>query len=694
MSIESRTGAHYGRAFMTVRFVPLAVVTLASTAACAGPTKVASPGNVLQVTFELADGKPAYSVTRGDTPVIEPSLLGLRLAGDVSFEGDFAIASAKKRTVDETWTQVWGEQKEIRNHFNELDIVLKDVSGKPRLLGITFRVFDDGVGFRYHFPSQPGLDRVEIRDELTQFSFPDDHRTWWIPAYEHNRYEYHYTDSPLSQARRIHTPVTMETRDGLYVSIHEAALTDFASMALIRKVGNVLTADLVPWSDGIRVRGPADMSFPWRTIQITDTPGGLIDSYLILNLNEPNKLEDVSWIKPGKYVGIWWEMHLGVSTWGSGSKHGATTENTRRYIDFAAQHGFDGVLVEGWNVGWDGDWMANADKYSFTTPYPDYDLYGLAEYARNKGVRLIGHHETAIGIDNYERQINDAYALCQKLGIRTVKSGYVGHGRSIKRKDEKGNTHLEWHHGQYMVRHYRKAVETAARYQVMLDVHEPIKDTGIRRTYPNMMTREGACGQEFNAWGGPNHNPPDHTTIIPFTRMLAGPMDFTPGIFDLLFEEARPDDRVRTTLAKQLALYVVLYSPLHMAADLPQNYEAKPKPFQFIKDVPVDWEETEVLDSKIGDYVTIVRKDRNSEDWYLGSITDENARTLTVALKFLNPGRRYRAQIYADGEGAHWQDNPYPMSIREKTVTAASQMEIKLAAGGGMAVRFTPMTKQ
>ncbi len=528
---------------------------------------------------------------------------------------------------------------------------------------------------------------------MTQFALTGDHRAWWIPAFQHNRYEYRYTDSPLSQTTKVHTPVTFETKDGLYLSIHEAALTDFASMALWRKQGNTFEADLVPWSDGVKVRGATPMTTPWRTIQIAETPGGLIDNYLILNLNEANKLSDVSWIKPGKYVGIWWAMHLGVSTWGSGPKHGATTENAKRYLDFAAKHGFDGVLVEGWNIGWDGDWVANGDKFSFTTPYPDYDLTYLADYARKRAVRLIGHHETSGAVEDYEGQMEDAFAMCQRLGIRTVKTGYVAFGQEIKRTSESGQEQGEWHHGQYMVRHYRKAVEAAARHQVTLIVHEPIKDTGIRRTYPNMMTREGACGQEYNAWGGQGHNLPDHTTILPFTRLLAGPMDFTPGIFDLLFEEARPDERVSTTLAKQLALYVVLYSPLHMAADLPQNYEAKPEPFQFIKDVPTDWEETEVLHARIGDYVTIARKDRHSDDWYLGSITDENGRMLEANLSFLDSNRQYVAEIYRDGHDADWETNPYPMTIEKKLVTSATKLPLRLAPGGGTAIRLRPATE-
>ncbi len=656
--------------------------------AASATVAVESPDKTIEVVFELRDGVPTYSVSRLGKPVVSSSTLGFRLRRGPALDSDFELAASTETSTDQTWTQPWGEQRLIRDHHNQLHIELVDKSGSSRRLEITFRVFNDGVGFRYHIPEQPGLDKVEIDDEVTEFALTGDHRAWWIPAYEPNRYEYRYTDSPLSKTFKVHTPITFETANRTYLSIHEAALTDFASMTLYRTQGTTYQADLVPWSDGVRVRGTAPMTSPWRMIQIADSPGGLIESNLILNLNEPCQLEDVSWIKPGKYVGIWWEMHLGKATWGSGPKHGATTENTRKYIDFAAKHGFDGVLVEGWNIGWDGDWIANGDKFRFAKPYPDYDLAGLADYARGRGVRLIGHHETAGGIENYERQLDEAFALCQKLGIRAVKSGYVAHGRNIKRTDENGKVHLEWHHGQYMVRHYRKVIETAARHHVMLNVHEPIKATGIRRTFPNMMTREGACGQEFNAWGGDLRNHPDHTTILPFTRLLGGPMDFTPGIFDLLFEGYQGNNRVSTTLAKQLALYVVLYSPLHMAADLPENYEARPEPFQFIKDVPTDWETTEVLNACIGDYVTIARKDRNSDDWYVGSITDEHAREHEVELSFLDPGRAYVAEIYRDADDADWDTNPYAITIESNPVTATTTLPLELAPGGGTAVRI------
>lgn len=658
--------------------------------ALAAPTtlEVTSPNEAIKVVFTVEDGTATYSVARHGEPILTPSRLGFRLRQGPVLDGGFALASSATRSVDETWTQPWGEEKQIRAHYNELAVELKEAEGTPRRLDVIFRVFDDGVGFRYRIPQQPGLENIEIADERTEFCMAGDYRAWWIPAFEDNRYEYHYTDSPLSATNKVQTPITFQAADDLYLSIHEAALTDFASMTLARIAGTTYQADLVPWADGIKVRGVAPLVSPWRTIQIADTPGGLIESHLILNLNEPCKLDDVSWIKPGKYVGIWWAMHLGKATWESGPRHGATTENTKRYIDFAAKHGFDGVLVEGWNVGWDGNWTANGDKFSFTKPYPDYDLAALAAYAKERGVRLIGHHETAANVENYERQLDDAFALCEKLGIRAVKTGYVAGDPGIPRTDENGNVVKEWHHGQYMVRHYRKVVEAAARYHIMLDVHEPIKPTGIRRTYPNMMTREGACGQEYNAWGGENRNPPDHTTILPFTRFLAGPMDFTPGIFDLLFKEYQGDNRVSTTLAKQLALYVVLYSPLQMAADLPENYEANLAPFQFIEDVPTDWEFTRVLNAQIGDYVTIARKDRHSDDWYIGSITDEQPRRLEIDLRFLDPQRKYIAEIYRDADDADWETNPTPVTIEQEPVTSDTHLQLRLAPGGGAAIRL------
>lgn len=679
-----------------MRTLPFVLIFFACSHIAMGQTlEVSSPNDVVGVSFFLENGAPHYRVTRFGNDVIGPSRLGFILKNEPPLSWDFRVESSATTTVDETWTQPWGEKKDIRNHYNELRLDLKESTTPSRRMTIVFRVYDEGVGFRYEIPEQARLTDFEIMDELTEFVLTGDHEAWWIPAYWWNRYEYLYRRSTVSAIDTVHTPLTMETDDGLYLSIHEAALTDYASMTLERTGDSRLEANLVPWSDGVKVRTSAPMVTPWRTIQMSDTPGGLITSYLILNLNEANRLDDVSWIKPGKYVGIWWEMHLGKSTWGSGEHHGATTENAKHYIDFAAKYGFDGVLVEGWNVGWDGDWIQNCDKFRFTEPHQDFDINEVVRYASAKGVQLIGHHETGGGVTNYERQMNDAYDYYEGLGVHIVKTGYVAHDRGIQRLDEEGQKQGEWHHGQYMVRHYRTAVEQAAKHHIMLNVHEPIKATGIRRTYPNMMTREGARGQEFNAWSGDGGNPPEHTTILPFTRFLGGPMDFTPGIVDLHFEEAnRPQNRVNTTLAKQLALYVVLYSPLHMAADLPENYEANLEPFQFIVDVPTDWQDTRVLHSRIGDYVTIVRQDRNSEDWFLGSITDEEGRMLETPLQFLDPGRKYITEIYRDGEKADWIDNPYDIQFEERVVDNGTMLTLRLAPGGGQAIRFRPATEE
>jgi len=446
-----------------------------------------------------------------------------------------------------------------------------------------------------------------------------------------------------------------------------------------------LRVDLAPYADGVKVRGRTPFTTPWRTIQIADRAGDLAPSVLGLNLNPPSVIANTDWIKPMKYVGIWWGMHINTMTWNSGPKHGATTANTKRYIDFAAANGFGGVLVEGWNIGWDGDWIQNRNAFSFTQAYPDYDIVELARYAKSKGVHLIVHNETSGGIQNYERQIDSAFSMYERLGLDAIKSGYV--------TDLTSEGHSHW--SQFMVNHYRLVIQKAAEHHIMLDAHEPIHDTGERRTYPNMMAREGARGQEYNAWGGEGGNPPEHETILFFTRMLTGPMDFTPGIFDILRTKTGParrneDSRVRTTLAKQLALYVVLYSPLQMASDLPENYEGQPA-FQFIKDVAVDWDTSRVIDGRIGDYVIVARKQKDSPQWFLGAITDEEARTFDVPLTFLDAGKSYTADIYADGPGADWLTNPTPVSITHRTVTRASRLRIALAPGGGQAIRIRPV---
>ncbi|MBN2200706.1 glycoside hydrolase family 97 protein [bacterium] len=671
-------------------WVVLFILCAAAGLSSAAPATIDSPDGSVRVAFDLEEGRPKYRIERFGRELIQRSAMGFVLKGGRPLQGPFEIGSVHTRTFDETWVQPWGEKREIRNRYNELAVSLVEKGKNGRRMDVVFRVYEDGVGFRYEIPAQNGLERFEITDETTEFALAGDPAAWWIPAYNRDQVEYEqlYRRTPVSAMDTAHTPLTLETANGLYLSIHEAALTDYAAMQLAPAGRNTLKADLTPWSDGIRVKARTPMKTPWRTIQIADDPGGLITSYLILNLNEPNALGDVSWIKPGKYAGIWWAMHLDLATWSTGPRHGATTENAKKYIDFASRNGLAGVLVEGWNRGWDGDWTVHGDRFDFTRSARDYDIREVAAYASEKGVGLIGHNETGGAVPNYERQLKEAFALYEKLGIHTVKTGYVANGPRLQRIDGKGEKAGEWHHGQYMVRHHQKVVEEAARRRIMIDVHEPVKDTGLRRTWPNLMTREGARGQEYEAWSPDGGNPPEHATILPFTRLLAGPMDYTPGIVGLRFGPERPRNRVNTTTAKQLALYVVLYSPLHMAADLPENYEKYPDALRFIRDVPVDWEDTKVLHARIGDYVTIARKDRNSGDWYLGSVTDEEGRILEAPLAFLEPGVKYTAQIYRDGKDAHWEKNPYPLTVTEEPADASGVIKMRLAPGGGQAIRF------
>ena len=669
----------------------LAVVALAAAAApLQGQVRVASPNGRNQVTVEIREGRLHYSLARDGRALILPSRLGFEFQGASPLRDGLRITDTTRQSHDEWWTQPWGEVARVHDHHNELAVSVEEMATPNRRFTLRLRAFDDGVGFRYEFPEQPGLGAFEITEELTEFALADNARAWWIPSNwpRKDRSEELYSSGPVSTLDSVQTPLTMETRDHrTYLVIHEANLVDYARMFLRgpRMEGRTLHAALAPMADGIKVRGRTPFVTPWRTIQLADRPIDLAPSVLGLNLNPPSAIARTDWIHPMKYVGIWWGMHINTMTWSSGPKHGATTANARRYIDFAAENGLGGVLVEGWNVGWDGDWIANRDAFSFTQAYPDYDLAAVAAYARQRGVRLIVHNETSGGIQNYERQMDSAFALYRSLGLDALKSGYV--------TDLTSEGHS--HYSQYMVQHYRRVIETAAKYGIMVDAHEPMHDTGERRTWPNMMTREGSRGQEYNAWSGDGGNPPEHETILFFTRLLAGPMDFTPGIFDLLIERGtgrprRPEEpRVRTTLAKQLALYVVLYSPLQMAADLPENYERQPA-FQFIRDVAVDWDTTRVLDARIGDYVAVARRERGGQTWFVGAITDEESRTLDLPLSFLTPGRRYVAEIYADGPNANWLDNPLPVAITRRTVTSATRLRLVLAPGGGQAIRIRP----
>ena len=684
----------------TIRIAALvaACAALTISAAAQTPASVTSPDGRNRVTVEIRNGGLYYSLQRDNRPVIKPSQLGFLFKGAPPLKDGLQLVSAAPGpSVDETWTQPWGEVARVRDHHNELRVSVAETGSLARRFDVVFRLFNDGLGFRYEVPAQPNLGQFEMMDELTEFYMANNARAWWIPSNSpHNdRQEQLYGSSPLTRVDSALTPFTMEMQNGLHVVIHEANLKDYASMGLKGFEDAKLKAALAPYADGVKVRGTTPFVTPWRTVQLADRAADLAPSVLGLNLNPPNVLPSTSWIKPMKYVGIWWGMHVGrlpetdssrYYTWSSGPRHGATTVHTKQYIDFAAANGFGGVLVEGWNLGWDGNWYGNADIFNFTQAYPDYDIKWLASYAQSKGVTLIGHNETSMGIPNYERQMVAAYKLYHSLGIKAIKTGYVGDNTP------QGHSHF----GQYAVQHHRRVIEEAARNEIMVDVHEPIKDTGERRTYPNMMAREGARGQEFNAWSGDGGNPPEHETILFFTRMLSGPMDFTPGIFDILIQRAtgRPrtneEPRVRTTLAKQLALYVVLYSPLEMAADLPENYVGRPE-FQFIRDVPVDWEESHVLEGKIGDYVIVARRQRGGDTWAVGGITDEEGRTFNVPLSFLTKGRQYVAEIYADGKDASWLTNPLPVAISKQNVNSATRLNMVFAPGGGQAILIRPV---
>jgi len=661
---------------------------------------VHSPNSQINVEFSLdQEGKPFYKVIHKDQPVIGNSYMGFDLKDAPSLSSNFEVLSTNKSAFNETWPMPWGEQLEVENNYNELKINLEEKSGLKRKISITYRVFNDGIGFKYDFPEQENLKEVIILDENTEFALTGDHMAYWAPG-DWDIYEHLYGTSRVSKINSIprrgnpnlgqhtyipenavNTPLTLKADSGLHLSFHEAKLLDYSDMTLkVDTVSLKLTSELVGSEiTGYKVKRATPFETPWRTILITEKATELIDSKLILNLNDPNKLGDVSWFKPTKYTGIWWEMHLSKNSWDKASgKHGATTENAKKLIDFSAENGIGAMLVEGWNTGWE-HWIGFEDRegvFDFVTPYDDYDMDEVINYGKSKGVSIVMHHETSAAPRTYEQQLDTAYALMNKYGMHVVKSGYVG------KIIPKG----EYHHGQWMVNHYNNVAIRAADYEVAVNAHEPIKATGLRRTYPNIISREGLRGQEFNAWATDGGNPPEHLPIVAFTRMLAGPIDFTPGIFDIKFEKYKPNNQVNTTLAHQLALYVVIYSPIQMVPDLPENYKNQPA-FQFIRDVGVDWKQTKVLNGEVGDFVTIAREDRNSDNWYLGAITDENSRTLEVNLDFLPEGE-FKAIFYEDGENAHWNDNPTDIAIREQTVTNADTITLKLAAGGGVAISF------
>ncbi len=638
--------------------------------------EVTSPDGALTLRLVERDGRLFYGFDANGEPILDESALGFRLQDAPALEEGLRICAANKTSYDQTWEQVWGEQHFVRNHYNELRVSVCEQAGLQRRFDVVVRVFDDGFGFRYEFPEQPDLNEFVISDELTEFHFTQDHSAWWIPTRE-PYYESIARHTPISQMDTVHTPLTLTCAEDRFLTIHEADLTDYAKMNLYPVKGTTtLRCALTPWSNGVKVYAKTPFRTPWRTMIVGKTPGDLVTSRLMLNLNEPCKIKDTSWIKPGKYVGIWWSMHLFQETWAQGPHHGATTANAKRYIDFAAENGFSGVLAEGWNVGWDGEWTKHSDQIRFAEAYPDFDIQAVTEYAAQRGVELIGHHETGANTKNYEAQLEEAFAYYRRYGVRQVKTGYVNVLMDGK----------ELHDSQYGVRHYRHVVETAARYGLCIDNHEPVMPTGIERTWPNLMTQEGVRGQEYDAWSPDGGNPPEHTTVLPFLRGLAGPMDYTFGTFNFA-NPVNPGSRVQSTIVRELAHYVVLYSPLQMASDLPENYEGQPA-LQFIRDVPTDWEQTLVPQAVIGDYCVTVRQDRHSADWYLGAVTDENPRTVEVALTFLAPGQVYTAQIYADGDDADWKTNPTSMRYEERQVSAADTLSIRMASGGGAAVRF------
>ena len=684
--------------------VALASVFAFALASCSNSEKLAvqSPSGRIVTTFQLTDnGRPTYSVSYNQKLIIKPSTLGFEFKGIPPIADNIRVDSFKTQSFSEMWEMPWGDQRWVDNTYNELRVYLSERKTPNRRFAVVFRVFNDGVGFRYEFPEQPNMDSVTILAENTEFNLTGDHTCWWQPG-DWDIYEHLYRTTPVSKIdaiknksknplaqtyipeNAVNTPVTMKTADGVYLCFHEADVSNYAGATLrVDTIQLSLTTALVGNDAGIKVKTKTPFNSPWRTIIVADKPGDIVTSKLVLNLNEPNKIGDVSWFKPMKYVGIWWEMHLGKSSWDMASgKHGATTANAKRYIDFAARNGLKGLLVEGWNTGWER-WIGFDDRegiFDFVTPYPDYNLNEVVRYAQDKGVNLIMHHETSAAPRTYEQQLDSAFRLMQSLGIHAVKTGYVG------KIIPKG----EYHQGQWMVNHYRKVIETAAKYQIAVDAHEPFKGTGEWRTYPNVIARENFRGQEFNAWSTDGGNPPEHLTILPFTAQLAGPMDYTPGIFNIKLKPYKPNNQVNSTLAYQLALYVIIYSPIQMAADLPENYEGHPT-FQFIRDVGVDWEQTVVLDAAIGDYIAIAREERNTGQWFLGAITDENGRSLNVKFDFLKPNQKYRATLYIDGPDAHWDKNPTSYQIETREVDSNSVIELNLAPGGGAAISLFPL---
>lgn len=696
-----------------------------SMSSAAMAESITSPNGQLQLNFSVnSQGEPVYELFYKGKAVIKPSKLGLELKNDPGLMNGFTLADTQTSTFDETWEPVWGEVKQIRNHYNEMAVTLGQ-KAQDRNIIIRFRLFDDGLGFRYEFPLQKNLNYFVIKEERTQFAMTGDHKAFWIPG-DYDTQEYDFTESKLSEIRGlmksaitgnasqtqfsptgVQTSLQMKTADGLYINLHEAALVDYSCMHLNLDDKNLIFESwLTPDAVGDKGYMQAPCKSPWRTVIVSDDARDILASKLTLNLNEPCAYEDVSWIKPVKYVGVWWEMIAGKSTWAytddlpsvklgetdysktkPNGRHGANNENVKRYIDFAAAHGFDQVLVEGWNEGWE-DWFGHSKDYvfDFVTPYPDFDVKMLNAYAKSKGVKLMMHHETSSSVRNYERHMDKAYRFMVDNGYNAVKSGYVGD--IIPRG--------EHHYGQWMNNHYLYAVKKAADYKICVNGHEAVRPTGLCRTYPNLIGNESARGTEYEAFGG---SKPFHTTLLPFNRLIGGPMDYTPGIFDtkLDFMGDLPHGQVQTTLAKQLALYVTLYSPLQMAADLVENYEKHMDAFQFIKDVAVDWDDSEYIEAEPGDYITVARKAKGTDNWFVGGITDENARTAGFTLDFLTPGKQYVAILYADGKDADYKENPTSYQIKKGIVTNKTKISVWEARSGGFAlslIEATPAEKK
>ena len=673
-----------------------------------------SPNGQLEATFILDNGVPTYQLVYKGKQVLKPGKMGLEHFNDKVLIQTFAVIDTKTSSFDETWQPVWGEEKEIRNHYNEMEVTLLQNDTERKMI-IRFRLFDDGLGFRYEFPEQANLTHFVVKEERTQFAMTGNHTAFWIPG-DYDTQEYDYTTSRLSEIRGlmkqaitpnvsqtpfsdtgVQTALMLKTDDGLYINLHEAALIEYSCMHLnLNDTTFVFESHLTPDAQGRKGYLQAPCVSPWRTIIVSDDARDILLSRITLNLNEPCKWEDTSWIKPVKYIGVWWEMITGKSTWAysdlpsvkigitdytkvkPNGRHGANNKNVKEHIDFAAEHGFDQVLVEGWNIGWE-DWFGNSKDYvfDFLTPYPDFDIKMLNDYAHSKGVKLMMHHETSSSVRNYERHMEKAYNLMNQYKYTAVKSGYVG---NILPRGEH-------HYGQWLVNHYLYAIKQAAEHHIMVNAHEAVRPTGLCRTYPNLIGNESARGTEYQAFGG---SKPNHTTILPFTRLIGGPMDYTPGIFEMDIEKINPDNKshVNATLANQLALYVTMYSPLQMAADLPENYNRFPDAFQFIKDVAIDWDETKVLEAEPGEYITYARKAKGKNEWFIGCTNGYDGRESKISFDFLEKGKKYEATIYSDTKNSHYKTNPQAYQVRKIKVTDKSKLTQYCAPGGGYAIQI------